>query len=91
MAGRPVGEWNGKWGAAIKLAVMQANIVGPLLLAWFVWATPNIIKNSEFREKGDRFTREDGANLKSWHNEDMDAHIKDLRSEMLAQIERMSQ
>lgn len=75
---KSVGELNG-WYAFLFKIMLHAF---PLLIAWFVWATPNIILNTDARVKGPRFTETDWergkAQILEYHRADMENHVKEL-------------
>lgn len=39
---KKIGDLNGKWAVMLKLVVLAATVLSPLILSWTVWVTSNI-------------------------------------------------
>jgi len=61
MADKEVGQLNGKWSILLRFLLSTY----PLVVLWTVWSTSMHYDYISFKERGDRFTKDEGAAVKT--------------------------
>jgi hypothetical protein len=83
-----VGELNGSNSFWFRLSIRIIPAMFLMLISWGVWVTPQVILNTEQRERGPRFTPADAEKMKSeikdWHHLDIEENNRELLARMEA-------
>lgn len=57
--GKEIGKLNGKWSLLLKIFLGTY----PFIVLWAIWVTSSIFELEKFKERGDRFTKDDGNKI----------------------------
>jgi len=76
MAGKPLGELNGKYALLFKINMIVLPIFMSALLTWGVWVTASIYDLKGFAKSGARFTLSDAIALEKDLRDYMDHEFK---------------
>lgn len=79
-----IGEMNGSWAKAFKVAIVMVTVGMPIGATWSSWVTYRVIRHETLLAAGDRHTKEDDRIARQQERTITDSKIDELREDRKA-------